>query len=248
MADRIVLVRNQRPDNLSDFTFALNPPLDFGYDTYEVAVLQATFPRNWDNITERNCFFDFYPGTATEGEVGKAQFVTVQIPTGRYESGEDLVKLMRRALNDLGKRNIFINYLSHSRRCVVTVKHGAQLSFENTELGQLLGFGNIVIKSKTIAEYDLELDRVDTLQVYCDIVRPSHLGSVTSPLLCIIPTKTSRGRVIETQFTSPIYRETIKAFASFIHIRVSDVTGEPVHFRGGHSFLKLHFRKKEKTE
>jgi hypothetical protein len=241
-ADRIVLVRNNGPDRLNDFTFPLNPPLDFGFEPYEVAVLQACIPKTWDNVTEQNCHFDFYPGT--NGGNGEIEFVTVRIPTGRYESAQDLVKVMRRALNDLGKKNIFIEYLSHSRRCLVRVERGAQLSFRKTELGQLLGFGNVLITSKTIGEYDVELDRIDTLQIYCDAVKPSHLGDVMSPLLCVIPTKMGGGRIVETQFASPIYRDAIKAQASFLHIRVSDASGQLVPFRGGDLFLKLHFKKK----
>jgi hypothetical protein len=249
MDERIVLIRNSDRNTLSEFRFELFPPLNFGFEEYEVALQSFMCPISWDTITERECEFEYYPGHSDPDQ--PIIFQTAKIHIGRYNDMESLIKAMRKALPDTAKENIIIDILPAVRKCIIKVKNNAQVSFLHSDLGEVLGFGRIVIaktavKSHTyIGHFEYNLDRIDSLFVYCNVIKPTRVGGFMSQLLAEIPVINKRERILFANYHRLNYFPVIHRYISHIDIKIKDCTGSRIRFNGGNIFLQLKFRKKQ---
>jgi hypothetical protein len=252
--ERVVLVQNEC---VPEFHFDVHPPLSKG--SYKVGLSQAIVPLTWDNVDDRNRYFLYYPGG--DDKVTKdSEFILASIPRGRYSQIQDVVKAVNEAIREEHRKNIMIEYLPHIRKCKVLLSKNAAISFcgdllewttqvENGggwELGDMLGFSpRLFIDQVAEADFEAVLDSVETIFVYADIVTPSRLGNVVAPLLCLLPIKERGNGILNANLESPYFFDVARNDVRRICFKITDKTGRPIDFRGGHLFFKLLFRRNE---
>ncbi len=129
------------PENkISSYTTRLHAPLRLKGE-WEVALVEINYPRTWYNISGDTCKI-YYQGKHDQ------ELESTQIPSGYYESAEEILHELRRALPEYVKRNLEMYIKSKSRKCVINCSHGTGILFNET-LSRMLGFVESTLKTQT---------------------------------------------------------------------------------------------------
>ena len=79
------------------------------------------------------------------------------------------------------------------------------------------------------------------LYLYCSVIKESLVGTQFMPLLCIVPTVGSHGRMIHMSFDNPQYIKVAFDRISSIKVMLGNDQGEPIKFTAGKTICRLHF-------
>ena len=107
------------------------------------------------------------------------------IDYGYYQSMQDLVKAVNKALAKNVNDNIKLTYNALNGKVTVQLKNGYQLGLIG-RMSIILGFGDNdlkIITKTTVSPYVTDLTVVSTIYVYCDIVEPQVVGDTSAQLL-----------------------------------------------------------------
>ena len=117
----------------------------------------------------------------------------------------------------------------------------------SNELASILGFRK-VWWYREIAEYNStsvdNVDTVNTIYVYCDVIDNRTVGHTLAPLIGVLPVTGKPGAYVSKRYDKIQYHLILKKNLSDIHISLRDDQGKQIRFRKGKVIVTLHLRPK----
>ena len=210
-------------------------------DNWEVGLYSISYPNSWYTLQDG---FDTHIYQADKSGL----FQPVIIDYGYYQSAQDLVKAINKALARVVNDNIKLTYNSLNGKVTVQLKNGHQV-FLVGKLSIILGFGgkDTYITKTTVSPYVVDLAIVSTIYVYCDVVEPQVVGDTSVRLLESIPAQGKFGDVIAKTFTNIQYVPIQKKSFEDVEVLLRSDTGDPVPFERGKAIITLHFKQQNSS-
>ena len=115
------------------------------------------------------------------------------------------------------------------------------------QLASLLGFQKSWYPE--IGEYTSEnvanVDTVNAIYVYCDVIEPRTVGHTLAPLLAFLPVTGKSGAYVSKRYDKIQYHPVLKKNFSNIHISLRDNQAKQIRFCKGKVIVTLHLRPKK---
>ena len=115
------------------------------------------------------------------------------------------------------------------------------------ELASVLGFRKTWYRE--IQEYTSEsvanVDTVNAIYVYCDVIEHRTVGHTLAPLIGIIPVTGKPGSYVSKRYNKIQYHPVLKKNLSNIHISLRDNQAKRIRFCRGKVIVTLHLRSKK---
>lgn len=230
---------------------------------WEVALLEATYPSLFNNVTDGE-FLYFDMRSIPNG-------IKCKIVPGMYHSVEDIhlamIKAVKKTLekeNEIELWELFV--LVQNRKCFIKTGDHSGLVFLSTDLTHIFGFEktpcSINPQNQTLSTYPADICRFHSVIVYIDIIEHGVIGDTRAPVLRAFPfgTKMRTGNkdysnfldeririesyMTHLSFNDLQYRKLIKNSFNKISVMMRDQTGSLLPFIPiGISRLTLGFRK-----
>ena len=133
-----------------------------------------------------------------------------------------------------------------------TVEHKGSMQPDVTvtfseQLSSLLGFQKSWYPE--IGEYTSEnvanVDTVNAIYVYCDVIEPRTVGHTLAPLLAFLPVTGKSGAYVSKRYDKIQYHPVLKKNFSNIHISLRDNQAKQIRFCKGKVIVTLHLRPKK---
>ena len=254
------------PENkVSDYTVHLPKEINLS-GSWELGLSEILYPNSWYNIDTNKCYIFYLRGAVQFFAVLPAGYY--QQP--QYVVGQILheMKRMFQARNKtlvsegvLTKPIDFLfdlTYNPQTQRTTVSIEHknGAPtveregsmqpdvtVTFSD-ELASLLGFEKKYYTE--IGEYTSEnvanIDTVNAIYVYCDVIEHRTVGHTLAPLLAVLPVTGKSGAYVSKRYDKIQYHPVLKKTFSDIHISLRDDQAKRIRFRKGKVIVTLHLR------
>ena len=91
-----------------------------------------------------------------------------------------------------------------------------------------------------------DLDPVESLFVYCDVLEPRVVGDSQVPLLRIVPVEGGNGELVTRIYENVHYVRLQRKTFQTIEINIRDRAGVNVPFEAGTLNVTLHFRQRKR--
>ena len=112
------------------------------------------------------------------------------------------------------------------------------------QLASLLGFQKKYYPE--IGEYTSEnvanVDTVNVICVYCDVIKHRTVGHTLAPLFAVLPVTGKSGVYVSKRYDKIQYHPVLKKNFSNIHISLRDDQAKRIHFRKGKVVVTLHLQ------
>lgn len=223
---------------------------------WELGLVDIQFPVNWINMSDiqGKLLIKLFEENS-DGHFYATDLVGVELQTGYYETGDDLVQALNYLIKKqkLAKRVNF-KYDQFSSKVSVNIKNA--LVVASAWLCEMLGFTDITLNPKNTgvleysaqdvqAAFPVDMKRgINSLYVYTDIIQDRIVGDSLVPLLRSVPAEGKHGSINCKEMLRVHYMPIQKKTFHTIHIYITDDTGTLVPFQGGRSVVTLHFRRK----
>lgn len=259
-------VQNDKTKNMaSNYTVKL--PQRIRLDgSWEVGLAELIYPNTWRNLSRDSgqniILLKYAPAN---------EKVKVAIPPKRYETIEELVTAIEKALytasDELSykypekdkytqlKMGISFVYKKDTHRVSLSLIPTVVKKIEMSDhLMYMLGLTKDQLHS--VAKLDKAKDieaasRVpdlragfECLYIYCDICDEEQVGNFLAPLLRVVNVQGNYGDVVDRIYDTPHYVPIIKKDITSIEINIKTDMGQFVVFAYGKVVVKLHFRRK----
>lgn len=212
-----------------------------------VGLSEIKYPHSWFNV-DAHCYV----------LVRTKNFKTVLTLTpGFYETVTSIIDEL--PLQNYAK-DVKVNLRPTTNKVAVTFK-GTEFDLAfSLQLGLLLGFkpdsyvGQAAFEKRVhnnwwpdthphVATVTSDINRIEELFVYSDIIEPQFVGHLRIPLLRSIKTKRQHGELHQKIFQKPDYLALKTNSFQTIEIDIRDALGHPVAFQFGRCTVKLHFKR-----
>ena len=115
------------------------------------------------------------------------------------------------------------------------------------QLASLLGFQKAWYPE--IGEYTSEnvanVDTVNAIYVYCDVIEPRTVGHMLAPLLAVLPVTGKSGAYVSKRYDKIQYHPVLKKSFSDIHISLRNDQAKRIVFAKEKVIVTLHLRPKK---
>ena len=95
------------------------------------------------------------------------------------------------------------------------------------------------------SENVVNVDTVNAIYVYCDVIEPRTVGHTLAPLIGVLPVTGKSGAYVSKRYDKIQYQPVLKKNFSDIYISLSDNQAKPIRFRKGKVIVTLHLRPKK---
>ena len=257
------------PENkLSDYMVHLPKEINLS-GSWELGLSEILYPNTWYNI-DTNQFYIFYQRGALEfvavlpaGYYQQPQYIVRQI-----------LQEMRREFQNRNKTLVSegvltqpidflfdLTYNPQTQLTTMSIQHkkGAPTTDRNgtaqpdvvvtllNELASILGFRKVWYRES--GEYTsasvANVDTVNAIYVYCDVIEHRTVGHTLAPLLAVLPVTGKPGAYVSKRYDKIQYHPVLKKNLSDIHISLRDDQGKRIRFRKGKVIVTLHLRPKK---
>jgi len=229
------------PDNtVSHFITKLSDRIYLSGE-FEVGLSEIIFPYYWNNVESEN--------KLTVKISFNDQFLfTRVISNGFYPSEQSFLEDIN--MITVNNDNIKIKFKYSDNTKKVTLNVECEDAWEvclSPELEDLLGFeqcgsmGNGIYEASNI--FDLN-SNLQLMYIYTDIVKYSHVGDITAPLLRVCNVEGKYGKQCRITYTHPHYIQVERSEIENIEIGINTELGQPMPYLGGKAVCTLHFRKR----
>ena len=236
------------PDNtLSSFTTRLPNSIDLDGD-WEVGLVEIQYPHNWYNVPkdEGRIYNTFFISTPQDF-VGE-----LWIDPGYYPSVEKLVETIEHKMNNATNRTVKRvkwYYSPITGKVKVLFHEGMQFRLV-PHMQRMLGLHSDIFdvsSGQTLQGEEItDLDPIDSMYVYCDVVEPRVVGDSLVPLLRIVPVEGEHNDLVTRIYENVHYVRLQRKSFEAIEINIRDRTGQKVPFERGTLNVTLHFRQRKR--
>ena len=209
---------------------------------YECALTDISFPTSWYNLitTEKN------PAWSRVQYVWKNRYFEKQLKDGYYSNIEDLLEEIRLNVPEEDPADDYqITVMEHAEKILFDFNDGCQLVLTG-RIARILGFesDSQVVLGRVVPPQTYNLNHIDNLFIYTDIVEHETVGNSLAPLLRVVNVEDRKGTQISVHYQTPHYKRVQTKVFDTIEIDIRDGTGESVPFTRGTLILTVHFRRK----
>lgn len=217
---------------------------------WEVALVEFTYPKNFHNVLEEECYIDISSNDLMENNITRCY-----ITTGYYSSVQELLDEIHEKIR--ASCNILVARFWIEKRSAQSSTKGGKVAVKimrssyslklSKELMYVLGFEMQVLS--WIEKYHLGVSAADinracnTMFIYCDLVQESIVGDSTAPLLRTTNVEVEYGDFIQKTYSNPIYVPLRRNYFSDVEMSIKSESGQDIAFTTGKSIATLHFRR-----
>lgn len=253
---------NQYPKNtVTHFTTRLNKSINLEGD-WEVGLAEIVYPQSWYTVRQLD-LLSWWVAKATlptnrrdpDGYliVNDEDGDQYRLPPGAYKKIEELTNAIHETMKGRtgSNGNVQFSVEPVSMRAVFTVAPGYVL-WINSALSNLLGFGKKQTETElgpgTYKGYDIVdfSQEQHSMYVYCNIIKPQHVGDTAAPLLRVVPLirKAHNPEPFHKVFDHIYFLPLVNQNFDTIEIDIRDDIGRPVAFERGRVVITLVFKKR----
>ena len=246
----------------SEFTVQLPKSIDLE-GSWEVGLAEIQYQNSWYNIDDINDHWIYYRQKLVSGVAG--------IPAGFYQSPRHVVdqllkdlkldfnRELTKALNhpeslvtEPVKFRMDLQFNTYSQVATMEIDHrdndppNFRVTF-SPALARVLGFSETVYEKPGVFRGSkiVNLNDVNAIYIYCDLVQPQIVGDILTPLLDVVAAKGKSGENISRRYDHIHYRPILKKNFSSINISLRDDQGNKIRFRKGKVIITLRLRRQE---
>ena len=239
------------PENtLTSFTTRLPNSIHLEGD-WDVGLVEIQYPHNWYNIPEDlpKRTFSVRIRENRSNEINSS----FSIAKGYYPTMTHVVNTIAKKINDCTNKTtqnqITMEYDEITGKVSGLFEYDLQVRISD-HMQRMLGLNNSSLMMtrgrEWQAPYGADLDPMDSLYVYCDVLEPRVVGDTLAPLLRIVPVAGKHGDLITRIYENVHYIRVQKKNFQTIEINIRDRTGKKVSFEPGTLNVTLHFRRRKR--
>lgn len=238
-------------NTLADFTTRLPNNVELTGD-WEVGLVEIQYPHNWYNVPspKRNRTFTIRSRTAGDGADSEPEGrYLFAISGGYYSNITDLLYEItyeaNKAMLSTGNK-IRLRYNNVTRKVEIDSDRSCTLVVP-PHIRKMLGMElDSFDENYTKTTEVVDMDPVDSLYVYCDVVEPRVVGDSRVSLLRIVPAEGLHGELVTRTYENVHYVRLQRKTFQTIEINIRDRTGNTVPFEQGTLNVTLHFRQRKR--
>ena len=238
-----------KANTLANFTTRLPNTIDLTGD-WEVGLVEIQYPHNWYNVpAEESCRTFRVRCQSADNENGPQAAYDFMIPAGYYHRVQTMLNQIEEKANHVLKSTnstINLNYDKISRK--VSMERSLCRLTLPPHIRKMLGMTMVssFANNQSKADSVVDMDPVDSLYVYCDVVEPRVVGDKQVPLLRIVPVEGDHGQLMTRIYENVHYVRLQQKSFQTIEIDIRDRTGNMVPFEQGTLNVTLHFRQRKR--
>lgn len=233
---------NEFPENtLTRYKVRLPHTIHFEGE-FECALVDATFPTSWYNlITTQE-----HPTKSSVLYTRGTRWFEKKLREGYYPTIRSLVNELRvgetRGAPD---DDCNISIMERAEKVQFNLKGDCEMIL-NGRIARMLGFeGDYkVIRGQVIPPLTYNLNPINNLFIYSDILEHEIVGDSRAPLLRVVNVEHRNGEQVSIHYDTPHYKRIQTKVFDTVEIDIRDGTGESIPFTRGTLILTLHFRRK----
>ena len=238
------------PENtLAQFTSRLPNVINLSGD-WEVGLVEIQYPHNWFNVPigKRQRTFTLRSSATNDpngGLVRRSFFIRAGYYPHIYDLLSEIQQKTNESLADLGNA-IQLDYDAITHRISVSFSKPCSMSLPmhiRKMLGLTRGSWDATNPNGGVVS---DLDPVDSLFVYCDVLEPRVVGDSQVPLLRIVPVEGGNGELVTRIYENVHYVRLQRKTFQTIEINIRDHAGVNVPFEAGTLNVTLHFRQRKR--
>ena len=215
-----------------------NPPLHF--PSAEIALCGLETYYSFPNIDEQNNKLQI----SVDGTTWKQH----ELPTGCYEIKAINATLKRFVKEDGGdEKHLCLSPNRSTLTSILVLDEKVEVDFtgENGTLRNVLGFEKgIYKKGRNESQHIVNILRVNSIFVHCDIIKMSRRNGIASPIIYTFFPNVSPGFKIVDRPRNLIYLPLSLSVISQITVWLTDQDDKALDTRGEHLTLTFHIRPK----
>ena len=237
------------PENtLAQFTSRLPNVINLS-GNWEVGLVEIQYPHNWFNVPTPKRHRTFtVRSTAANDANGPLVRRSFYIKAGYYPHIYDLLTEIQEETNEVlsdVSNSIRLNYDGITRKISVTFYRPCSLSLP-IHIRKMIGLtrGSWDATNPSGGEVS-DLDPVDSLFVYCDVLERRVVGDSQVPLVRIVPVEGRNGELVTQIYENVHYVRLQRRNFQTIEINIRDCAGVNVPFEAGTLNVTLHFQQRK---
>ena len=223
---------------------SFSPPIIFrqrsnGEAKYEMALVGLNTFYTFPNVDQTN-------NKIKLGRIGKPQ--VVELSTGSYEVNQIQKEIHRKCG---WKKDAPITFKANNSTltCIMTIKDGYEVNFSQeacsgASLGPVLGFDakRYYKPARYESQSTVDILRVNSVLVYCDIITGSRVDGVEAPLIYHFSPNVAPGIKIVKEPQQPVYLPITVDVMSQMTVWLRDQDQRPIDLRGEKIVFNFHIR------
>ena len=232
---------NEFPDNtLTKFKVRLPYSIHLAGE-YECALVDTAIPTSWYNLITTQ---DHPTKSSVIYRKGDKVFEK-KLKEGYYPNIKSLVNEVRageaREVDD--DCEIFI--MERAEKVQFNLQEDCEIIL-NGRITRMLGFDTDykVIRGQVIPPQTYNINSINNLFIYTDILEHEIVGDTRAPLLRVVNVENRNGDQLSLHYDTPHYKRVQTKVFDTIEIDIRDGTGELIPFTRGTLILTLHFKRK----
>lgn len=209
---------------------------------YECALVDVSFPTSWYNLITR----ENDPAWSRVQYIRHNKYTQHQLKEGYYSNIEALLEAIRPYdVEGEPADDCRITVMEHAEKVLFELTDGCQLILTG-RIARILGFESdtVTILGRRVPPRTYNLNPIDNLFVYTDIVEHETVGDSLAPLLRVVNVENRKGMQISVHYQTPHYKRVQTKVFDTIEIDIRDGVGDAVPFTRGTLILTLHFKRK----
>lgn len=222
--------------------------------SWEVALMEISYPHSWnEDLDPSLCWY----------QTLKVKQGAVDVTTNYCEKNKKSyvsIRSLVKGLNEIkpksfegffkasGEKQVEIHLAEfegiHMTKMLADILGFTKQRYLYSDVSENIILGEWIIYAENMSDFRQNLNN---LFVYSDLVQPSLVGDIMTPLLRTVPVSDeNKNKYITKSFEIPRYLPLNTHFLQKIEIYVTNDIGEKVKFQWGKIIVQLHFRKKKR--
>ena len=228
-------------NNGSSITTPFSPPLIFPQGcNYEMALCSLETYYSFPNIDKTN------HALKVSRDDGKT-WTQIEIPTGCYEIkaiNRTIQRLIREKISGGKTDDVRLAPNENTLQCILTLKDKIQVDFNiENSLRSVLGFdAKIYKKGRHESEHIVNILRVNSIIVHCDVVKSSRKNGIASPFVYTFFPGVLPGEKIISRPKNLIYLPLTLDIISQMTVWLTDQNDVPIDLRGEVLTITFHMK------
>ena len=225
----------------SMITTSFSPPLTFPPGcNYEIALCSLETYFSFPNIDVTN--------NALKVSCDNAKTWTlIEIPTGCYEIkaiNKTLQRLIKEKVTGSKEGDVRIAANENTLQCILELKENIQVDFNvGNSLRSVLGFeAKIYKKGRHESEHIVNILRVNSIMIHCDVVKSSRKNGIEAPLVDTFFPNVSPGEKIVHRPKNLIYLPLTLDVISRMTVWLTDQNDEALNLREEELTVTFHIK------
>ena len=229
-------------NTLVSFTTRLPNTIDLEGD-WEVGLVEIQYPHNWFNVPTEETARSFRMRGRRDGRAADHSF---KIRDEYYPFVRSLLgEIENKGNNAANSTNMIDLHFDTVTQKVSQANINLPFTVDvPAHIQQMLGMNkSYFTRDSRVTDSVVDMNPLDSLYVYCDVVEPRVVGDSLTPLLRIVPVEGEHGEIVTRIYNNVHYVRVQRKTFQTLEVNIRDRTGKKVPFERGTLNVTLHFRR-----